>query len=79
MPDPNRAQWRGAVDAAVPVARPDFAAVYTRSHRRNQLRWTGLGMVAAVAAALAVLLVQPPAPPSFDNQVAAFVELVYSD
>lgn len=70
---------RRAVEAVTPRARPDFAQVYVRSDRRTRLKWTGACLAGIAAAALVVALVQPPASPTFDGQVAAFVGLVYEN
>jgi hypothetical protein len=72
-------QWRQAVDVVVPQTRPDFDQVYVRSDRRSRLKWTGACMAGIAAAALVFTLVQPPAAPSFDGQVAAFVGMVYEN
>jgi hypothetical protein len=71
--------WRRAVDAVVLQTRPDFAQIYARSARRSRLKWTGTCMAGVAAAALVFALVQPPAAPTFDGQVAAFVDLVYEN
>lgn len=72
-------EWKAAVAASVPQTAPDFGAVYRRAGRRRQLAFTLAGTAAAAAALLVVLGLQAPAPPSFDNQVVAFVDLMYND
>lgn len=79
MLEKNENPWRRAVDGVVPVTRPDFTQVYVRSDRRTRLRWTGACMAGIAAAALVFALVQPPAGPTFDGQVAQFVGLVYEN
>ena len=79
MPDSDHPALRRAVDVVVPQGRPDFDAVYARTSRPRNLRWTGLGLSVAAAAALVVFLVQPPTTPTFDSQVTAFVALVSAE
>ncbi len=75
----NRLLRTSAEEAASGLPPPDFQAVYRRAARRGLAGRAALGLAAAVTAGLAVLALQPPAPPAFDRQVAAFVQLVWEE
>lgn len=70
-----REDLKAAVEATITRDTPDFGAIATRSRRRRAVRLTGALLAVAVAWWVAV-----PAPtPRFEDQVEAFVALVWAE
>lgn len=74
---PNR-ELMSAVSATISGARPDFAAVVLRSRRRRAVARTG-AILALVAASMVWLTSLPAPTPGFEDQVEAFVALVWTE
>lgn len=78
MPSGHDSALRQAVETVMTSEAPVFGSIYRRVAQRSWLVRLG-GTVAGAALLWVVVGLQPPAPPAFDHQVAAFVTLVWED